>query len=937
MTSSFNIQPASQVRDTFEAPEAQADIQAPAQPEQVSQRRGGELLDFTSYQPDNRLKAKVESIQNAVETFQGLSRQNAKDIAEKKKYEASRLYDQMAQYEIETSEIGEAARQLRKKGRSDLAEQVVQANPWFKFYYQSKVAEGAGSNAILHTSNYVNNNMGRLQQVEDPTQITKEIYGETQRYLKQKYPGIPDRLYAGLVDPVLAKNLPKLVQNVQEKQREYQVTNLYAGSSKSIKDQLVRVAAVERDPNRKPGDLEQEIINAQNAIMQAREDVKDFGLTYKDFENSVFKPLVTELTIDLPFNDQTAADGYNDLADKGLLNTMFKVFDGVINPDNPNETILDMYDLENNRTYREALVIVSRNAVTAKEKYETMLAQRASRESTNFSNDAETTLEYIRRTTPGGAEEKQAAVDAKLLEIQQTPAGQPVSMTLLDEDGNFVTVDRVRPAIVGAKDISNVGKRVEVVIPKNQYLEDFEEITERLKVDPNQDFSDILNQYANSGEQLSTLTQKIIKAKATFNDQVYKTETNGLVTFGKEVLNKLHADAVVEYGRTTPKSTRQMRTLKGSFKAAKDAQALLIEPFVRSIVADRIDTADPNRQDLRDPNSKFWTDTKAIVEAGIRGEELFTGASGMQQFMSSGNRTELFPLFATEVETQQVGENTVKTIVATPAATASPEQFIQLNQAFVNGTKYNQQLKDYYKEEPMMSFDVAMGLSGAFANPNNSFSDTHVAELKPYFDLAQRINPDVSLKEFLKGQLEKVYDVRGIKLDDNKVEQLSNKLNTDDSRSTVVKWKDLNHSHNNAGETKGGIDFWLQDKQNKLDVHFVAPTNLRILGTYFAPGDFGHYSVAQVLTPYKGLKTGMTIRIGHARSFNVQAGQVLSAGSIWGRQHTEETYRVGVDQAPVPGAGVHLHVDVSDANGVRLTQAQMKDLFLNTLVNHLGL
>jgi len=937
MTSSFNIQPASQVRDTFEAPEAQADIQAPAQPEQVSQRRGGELLDFTSYQPDNRLKAKVESIQNAVETFQGLSRQNAKDIAEKKQYEASRLYDQMAQYEIETSEIGEAARQLRKKGRPDLAEQVVQANPWFKFYYQSKVAEGAGSNAILHTSNYVNNNMGRLQQVEDPTQITKEIYGETQRYLKQKYPGIPDRLYAGLVDPVLAKNLPKLVQNVQEKQREYQVTNLYAGSSKSIKDSLVRVAAVQRDPTRKQGDLEQEIINAQNAIMQAREDVKDFGLTYKDFENSVFKPLVTELTIDLPFNDQTAADGYNDLADKGLLNTMFKVFDGVINPNNPNETILDMYDSENNRTYREALVIVSRNAITAKEKYETMLAQRESRESTNFKNDVEQDLEYTRRATPGSPEEKQAAVEARQQQILETPSGQPVSLTLLNEDGNFVPVPRVRPATVGAKDITDVGKRVEVVIPKSQYLEDDAAITERLRVDPEQDFSDILNKYANSPTQLSTLTQKVSKARATFNDQVYKTETNGLVTFGKEVLKDLHEKAKDEYATDKKLSRRQLTTLKGSFKAARDSQALLIEPFVRSIVADRIETADPNRQDLRDPNSKFWTDTKAIVEAGIRGEELFTGASGMQQFMSSGNRTELFPLFATEVETKQVGEDTITEYVATPAVTATPEQFIELNKAFVNGTQYHQKLKDYYKNEPMMSYDLAVGLGAALSNPNHAFTDNQITDLKPYFDLAQKLNPDVNLKEFLKGQLKGVYDQLNLKLDDNKIEQLNNKLNTNDSRSTVVKWKNLNHGHNNTGGTKGAVDFWLQDKQGKFDVHFVAPTNLRIQGTYFAPGDFGHYSVATVLTPFKGLKPGMKIRIGHARSFNVQAGQVLSAGSIWGRQHTPETYRVGVDQKPVPGAGMHLHVDVSDADGVRLTQSQMKDLFLNTLVDHLGL
>ena len=98
MTSSFNIQPQRQLRDTFEQPEQRAEIAPPAQPEQVSQQRGGQLLDFTSYQPDLELQDKVNSIANLVETGQGLMRQNVKDQAEKVGFQVDKLFDQISQY-----------------------------------------------------------------------------------------------------------------------------------------------------------------------------------------------------------------------------------------------------------------------------------------------------------------------------------------------------------------------------------------------------------------------------------------------------------------------------------------------------------------------------------------------------------------------------------------------------------------------------------------------------------------------------------------------------------------------------------------------------------------------------------------------------------------------------------------------------------------------
>ena len=217
MTSSFGIQPQRQVRDYFEAPERQAAPAAPAEPALTSQRRGGEVLDFQTFKPDLKLAQQVKAIESFTEAATGLSTSLVEQDAKKQVATAARLFDQIAQYQVDTLEIGEAAKQLRKKGKSELADQIASTNPWFRYGWLKSKAEFAGQKTVINTQNWINANMGELEQIEDPTDITKRLQEYSQGYYQKNYPDIPVQMYSGLVAPVLANALPKLTEGIAEK------------------------------------------------------------------------------------------------------------------------------------------------------------------------------------------------------------------------------------------------------------------------------------------------------------------------------------------------------------------------------------------------------------------------------------------------------------------------------------------------------------------------------------------------------------------------------------------------------------------------------------------------------------------------------------------------------------------------------------------------
>lgn len=110
----FDITPQRQLRDTFVQPE-QTDRAKPADVELTPQQRGGELLDYQGYVRDQRLEQQVQSIQNFVSAGKGTGKALVKQEAERQIANAESLFDQIAQTELESLELGQLARELRKK------------------------------------------------------------------------------------------------------------------------------------------------------------------------------------------------------------------------------------------------------------------------------------------------------------------------------------------------------------------------------------------------------------------------------------------------------------------------------------------------------------------------------------------------------------------------------------------------------------------------------------------------------------------------------------------------------------------------------------------------------------------------------------------------------------------------------------------------------
>jgi hypothetical protein len=121
-----------------------------------------------------------------------------------------------------------------------------------------------------------------------------------------------------------------------------------------------------------------------------------------------------------------------------------------------------------------------------------------------------------------------------------------------------------------------------------------------------------------------------------------------------------------------------------------------------------------------------------------------------------------------------------------------------------------------------------------------------------------------------------------------------------------------------------------------MDVPFAAPISMRITEVNFQEGGYGNYARGYVTSDAGGLLVGDIVSIGHARGFGkLKVGDELDEGDLWGWQHTEQSYRVGYDQAAGPGAGVHLDISIT-RGGKRLPQSEVRKIFLNHLSHRLS-
>ena len=214
-------EPQRQLRDTFETPTPADQGGQPTQPPMQQQRRGGGLIDLSDRQIDNETSQKIQAIGNVVNQSNTLIDKIVKRENKASEELGKRLFDKIAQYQIDTTTIGGAARDARKKGYPVLADQLVGSNPWLWFGLKTAEAGYAGEAALMHANNYANANMGTLQMIEDPSERAKIIQDKIQSYLSENYPSISNQHWAGMVEPALAKGTPLIIKSINNKAAEW--------------------------------------------------------------------------------------------------------------------------------------------------------------------------------------------------------------------------------------------------------------------------------------------------------------------------------------------------------------------------------------------------------------------------------------------------------------------------------------------------------------------------------------------------------------------------------------------------------------------------------------------------------------------------------------------------------------------------------------------
>jgi murein DD-endopeptidase MepM/ murein hydrolase activator NlpD len=899
MTSSFNIQPQRQLRDTFEQPEQRAEIAPPAQPEQVSQQRGGQLLDFTSYQPDLELQDKVNSIANLVETGQGLMRQNVKDQAEKVGFQVDKLFDQISQYQLDTVELGETARQLRKKGRPDLAEQVISTNPWFKFHYYNKKAETAATKSVVNLNDYVTNNMGRLQQIEDPTEVTAELVKQNQNYLKQNYPDIPDRMYSGLVAPALAKAMPLLQQNIAEKRAEYNVTLLNAAANETLDGGVAAWMS-----GKAPGKLAENLRKAQFEYMAT-------GKTAIEFAENIRTPFLTNLQFDVNKN------GVNDFKENPQLNgLLLKELSGFDLGDGQG-MLLDYKDSESGKTMRQ-IIRENRDAIEAQIVNEESIAdKRNSLEYNRTRRALQTALSLI---AEGDGNGDSFVRGLKLGQVNTVPG--------VDENGQPTEVELFIPRTFSRQGLQKLYTESLAVPDPMQLANDKAAFTLALGQKDEATQNDILNKYPQGSTAFNSLLglrEKSLVKAAQFETEISNT-TNAVVVEALANLNAAKEEALKANAQDEVKrkqvQERYDNVYRDKFKNEAKGRA---EAFIE------FKMQDATLADLQ--NKEWWAELEQDLKNDLKQNEQFS--------------TDIFNLEDPNQNTfDNADELAVTTRLADGAGSVKKATIIYTPQEFLVKNRNKDGFKTYYTREPMVSKSTFDEVVGRIQHTNApELSDKANNELKNAMTIFQQMQPEGTLSQLIQAQSEApVFNVKlvndekfsnAIKALEEPISKLS--IPTTQTNSTRAV---RTHGHPNYGQRAyGAVDFYLESKDNSgnNDVNFVAPTNVKVVGIHqnYGSTGYGNYIDVEVLTPFgsnleskHNLNKGDVIRIAHARSghtdspWPVQVGDVISAGNPLGRQHTVNSYKTNVDG----GTGMHLHVELR-RGGSNINQLDMVTIF----------
>lgn len=918
MTSSFGIQPQRQVRDYFQAPEQQAAPAAPAAPAETPQRRGGDVLDFQRFQPDLKLAQQVSAIEKFTEAASGVSKSFVEQEAKKQVATAARLFDQIAQYQLDTLEIGEAAKQLRKKGKNDLADQVASTNPWFRYGWLKSKADFAGQKTVINTQNWVNANIDELQQIEDPTDISKRIQEYSQSYYQKNYPDIPVQMYSGIVAPVLANAMPKLTEGISEKHLVWKKKTNESRNRQTLADATSVWSAIAAQGRKNPQALQQANQALEGAVLKSQTDHLNAGFSREDWKDNVLIPFVKTLLIDRDDN------GINDIVDKNLESNLKTALNFKL-PGLGNITLLDLADPESGRTVR-SLITQQRNAALQEEsRMENVFEQKQFRDKRNFQDALDFTLD---RELSGLDGEERLDRQQSLFNRIDVARRNNGTISLLTKDPNTGAIVRKEFNIPFGFNLKEARQSTFVEgtpADPRQFVRDQEAVMTMLRDNPMADIpDDIQRRYYPGSSEWNWFNNKKIQSRDNFSQKEWGSEISDLEASAVAEVTRLNQVAMAEALKGIA-SGKSQDVIKAKYRNALRLQKDEAREFARRFARSEILNGNP--VNLGNPN--YWdTQIKNRMLKSIGGNELLNDP---RQMFPGVRATAVQDPYMAVIRNPNTGE------VESAQRLLPPADFIAANQKLLSSGK----LQWYWANQPMISNTTASNLASGLVS-QKAFNPESVNDLRDGYSIASRMKPGLTVKQFLEGQFNKRnFDIRGangkpIPMNAARIRELENRLAANVSKpkgSTQVKYTPAGLSHNH---NPGAVDFWIEDKKTRsMRVPFAAPVKMQITEVNFAPGNYGNYSRARVLESYGGLRVGDVISIGHARGFGgLQAGRVLYPGEVWGYQHDERSYRVGVDQASTPNAGVHLDITIS-RNGRRLPQSEMRKIFENTLVNRL--
>ena len=900
MTSSFGITPQRQLRDTFVKPE-QTDRAQPATPEMTPQRRGGQLLDFQNFVPDTALEQRVQSIENFVSQGKKLTGSLVKQESEKQVADAERLFDKVAQYQLDSLEIGEVAKQLRKKGENNLADEVVRSNPWFRFGWLQQTASFAGQDTIYRTYDYVNANMGTLSQIEDPTEVSRKVNEYATKYYEKNYPGIPNQMYSANVAPTLSKGLPRLLEGIRDEHRKYQLNFL---TQKALQSQYSAVSEWTRNTNdyktlkgKEGGLLKSRILLNNNndllvnKLLGAKRDAINSGLTYDQYRNSVEIPFLKKFPIDL--NN----DGISDIEDKGLLGEFKRALANVELDGVPGQKLLDQIDPETGLTFRSLITTASNQAIQNDVRMNNALQQSINLDEQKFKDNGQL---HLRTITEGLDTDEVYLAKRDFLEqvIEAQKTGGTVKMHIYNAETGVVELQDV--PIPKYLDIENfeskvIDKQVGATVDIDTYNADLSRITTIGAQNPNANFSDILSNYEKGGKQYNKLAEKIQKIKTNFAAKDWNPSLKQLGTKMEQVAKTINSNSLTTFfGQNKVTDRRERIKVKNNFKNAYNNYQKS-EAYDLAIKYGRMRIADATEEELQDPT--WWNSVAEDLSKHFESDTYFTDPN---QFTGTNN-------VDSEKTLMVYQRNDNGAVIGGVDRVYTNEDFLSANSKLVK----SEALTTMFKNEPMINTSTVENLLSALYTDSNSFTPTAVSDLNEGFKLAKRLNEGLTLENFVKGQFsDGVFQVDsgGLEFNSQKFNELRNKLmNVTVNRSTIIK----DHGENTTSGNSG-ISFHIESKTSgaKKPLSINVPVKMQITNVAYDEGNLGHYSEAIVLSNGNGLQKGDIIRLSHAQNFKVKTGEIYQPGQVWGTQHSQSSYSPSMDG----GTGFHLFLDIRRKN-----------------------